>query len=138
MGTWGTGPFDSDTAEDLADSLEDLPAEERMARVDRVLRRAIDAGDSEKLPGEVIAAAAVIASNLPPGINLPWNEDYEGISEWLPKPVPTEFTARAIQALDRALPADGWYWRSWTDDNDRREAEDVVNAARSALCASPQ
>ena len=135
MGTWGTGPFDSDAAEDYVDGLERLPAAQRTAVLARTFRRAIEAGGSERNPGEVIAAAAVVAANMPSGATLSWNEDYEGISELLIRPISAEFARSAVQALDAALPADGWVWRSWVSDDDRHESEAMVNALKAALNA---
>ncbi|WP_084262369.1 DUF4259 domain-containing protein [Actinomadura formosensis] len=133
MGAWGSGPFDSDTAEDFVDDLERLASLQRLAVLERVFHRAIDAAESEKLPAEVVAAAAVVAANLPSGASLSWNEDYPGISEWLPKPIAFDLTVLARRALDVALPVNGWFWQSWVDIEERREAESVVNILKSIL-----
>ncbi|GLY79218.1 DUF4259 domain-containing protein [Actinoallomurus iriomotensis] len=133
MGTWGVGPFDSDTAEDFVDGLENLSVPQRIEVLRAAFRRAIDAGDSEPLPGEIIAAAAVVAANMPAGETLSWNEDYPGISEWLVRPIPSDVAALSIQALEAALPANGWFWQSWIDDEEKRESEAVVSRIKSVL-----
>lgn len=47
MGTWGSGPFDSDTAEDFLDELEEQPASRRLAVVENTFRSAIEAGEAQ-------------------------------------------------------------------------------------------
>ncbi|QKW17881.1 DUF4259 domain-containing protein [Kitasatospora sp. NA04385] len=67
MGTWGTGPFDSDLAGDFVDRLSGLPAQELAAVLGGALRRVVSAGDH--VDGgdgqEAVAAAALIAAQLP-------------------------------------------------------------------------
>jgi Domain of unknown function (DUF4259) len=133
MGTWGTGPFDSDAAEDLVDRLEELSAAQRAEQLRAVFQRAVDSYDAELLAGEVLAAAAVIAANLPSGTSLPWKEEYPGISEWLMKPIPLDLSSLAIQALNASLPINGQFWRSWVDRGEREESEAVVTRLSAVL-----
>jgi alpha-glucosidase len=134
VGTWGTGPFDSDAAEDYVDALERMSASERLGALEEIFgRAAMAADDSWREPGELVAAAAVVAANMPLGTSLPLNEDYEEIPQWLVKPVPDELAASAIRALDAALPAGGWFWRSWTDEGDRIESETMVANLKAVL-----
>ncbi|MFB7272453.1 DUF4259 domain-containing protein [Streptomyces sp. NPDC056244] len=136
MGTWGSGPFDSDTAEDFLDGLEGRSASQRMKVLDRTFRVAIEAGRSSSssvLPEEVIAAAGVVVANTPAGYSLDWNEEYPGITEWLSKPVATSLALSAIQALEVTLPADGWFWRSWVDTSEREEAQAAIETLTSVL-----
>jgi hypothetical protein len=88
MGTWGVGPFDSDSALDYLDALRPLAPEDRSVHLERTLRAAaLPDGRRERveiLPEEVIAAAAVVAANLPSGDQLPWNDDAPGIVDWCP------------------------------------------------------
>ncbi|WP_446042813.1 DUF4259 domain-containing protein, partial [Streptomyces albidoflavus] len=44
MGTWGSGPFDSDTAEDFLDEMEERSAPRRLEVVEHTFRTAIEAG----------------------------------------------------------------------------------------------
>src|SRR5689334_15523069 len=116
MGTWGSGPLDSDTAEDFLDELEEQPVSQRLTVVEKTFRSAIEAGGSSNssvLPEEVMAAAAVVAANIPAGRVLVWNEEYPSITEWLAKPITPTLASAAIQALDVTLPADSWFWTSW-------------------------
>ncbi|WP_075021408.1 DUF4259 domain-containing protein [Actinomadura madurae] len=133
MGTWGAGPFDSDTAEDFVDGLERLAVEERLAALERIFTRAIHSVELEESPGEVVAAAAVVAANLESGAALPWSTDYPGISAWLPEPVAAELSPAALRAMEAVIPADGWFRRSWVTNEERREAESVVDTLKSVL-----
>ncbi|MER5212240.1 DUF4259 domain-containing protein [Streptomyces sp. NPDC002838] len=136
MGTWGSGPFDSDTAEDFLDELEEQSAPQRLAVVERTFRAAIEAGgsaNSSVLPEEVTAAAAVVAANVPAGRSLTWNEDYPSITEWLAQPIAPALASSAIQALEVTLPADGWFWRSWVDAGEKEEAQAAIDSLRSVL-----
>ena len=132
MGTWGTGPFDSDTAEDFVDRLEDLPSAQRAERLRARLEKAVADGD-DKLPGEVLAAAAVVAANLPAGRGLSWNEDYEGIESWLSRDEAGDLAGLADRALELTFAPDGWYWASWSDAEDSEEARAVHGRLREVL-----
>lgn len=144
MGTWGPEPFDSDTAADYLDDLGELSPPMRLDAIVRTLGsvpetpRETAPGDgvrrpADALPEEVIAAAAVVAANLPSGERLPWNGEVAGITEWLPQPVPEAVRSLAIGALDAAVPAGGWWWRSWVDDADRDRAAGALDRLRAAL-----
>ncbi|WP_093175836.1 DUF4259 domain-containing protein [Sinosporangium album] len=136
VGTWGSGPFDSYTAQDFLDDLEEQSAPQRLAVVEKMFRSAIAAGDSANspvLPEEVIAAAAIVAANAPAGSSLAWNEDYPSVTGWLDKPIPSTLAASAIRALEVVLPADGWFWRSWVDAGAREEAQTAIDGLRSVL-----
>ncbi|MER5769292.1 DUF4259 domain-containing protein [Streptomyces sp. NPDC001985] len=136
MGTWGSGPFDSDTAEDFLDELEEQSAPQRLAVVQSTFRSAVEGGGSPSssvLPEEVMAAAAVVAANIPAGHSLTWNEEYPGITEWLAKPIAQALASSAVQALEVALPADGWFWRSWVGAEEKSEAQVAIDRLRSVL-----
>jgi hypothetical protein len=71
VGTWGTGPFDSDAAEDYVDALERMSALQRLGALEEIFgRAAMAADDSWRQPGELIAAAALVAANMPLGTSL--------------------------------------------------------------------
>lgn len=135
MGTWGTGPFDSDMAEDFVDRLEDLSSAERADRLRARLEKAVSADGDDKLPGEVLAAAAVVAASLPTGRGLPWNEDYEGVESWLSPDDTGDLARLAEQALVVTLAPDSWYWTSWTDEENSTEARAVHDRLRQVLQA---
>lgn len=135
-GTWGTGSFDNDIAGDFLDQLEDLPALQRLAVIESTFRVLIESGESSAssvLSEEIIAAAALVAANLPEGQSFAWDEEYPGMSEWLPKPIPSSLASNALQALELAVPPGGRFWRSWVDDRDRAEAQAVIESLRSVL-----
>ncbi|MFF2940339.1 DUF4259 domain-containing protein [Streptomyces niveus] len=62
MGTWGTGPFDSDLAADFVDELEGA-----IDVLGRGFRRVTDSGErvGNGDGAEVVAADALVASTLP-------------------------------------------------------------------------
>lgn len=136
MGTWGTGPFDSDTAEDFLNELEDRPAWQRLTVIENTFRSAIEArgsSSSSVLPEEVTAAAAAVVANIPAGSYLARNEEYPNIAKWLTKPITPALASSAIRALEVTLPADGWFWRSWVDAGEREEAQATIDSLQSAL-----
>ncbi|MEV4841601.1 DUF4259 domain-containing protein [Nonomuraea sp. NPDC049486] len=136
MGTWGSSPFDSDTSEDFLDELEELSASQRLIVIEATFHSAIEAqgnSNASVLPEEVVAAAAVVAANIPAGRSLTWNEENPGVMEWLAQPITPALAMSAIQALDVTLPADGWFWRSWVDDGEREEAQAAIDSLRSVL-----
>ncbi|MEV5156394.1 DUF4259 domain-containing protein [Streptomyces werraensis] len=136
MGTWGSGPFDSDTAEDFLDAMERQSTAQRLEVIERTLRAAIEgAGSSTSsvLPEEVMAAAAVVAANVPAGQSLPYYEEYPSVTEWLAKPISPLLASSAIRALELTLPEDGWFWRSWVDSDVREEAQAAINRLRAVL-----
>lgn len=136
MGTWGVEPFDSDTALDFLDGLGALTAAGRLELVVRTLESVLASAQpesSETLPEEVISAAAVIAANLSSGEDFSWNEEAPGITEWLPNPVSLQVRTLAIDALEAALPVDGWWWRSWVDDAERVQAKAALDEVKRAL-----
>ena len=63
-----TGPFENDDALDFLDDLEGSDAEERPAKVLKVLRRVVAAEDYIEAPqmAEAVAAAAVVAASEDP------------------------------------------------------------------------
>ncbi|WP_455755220.1 DUF4259 domain-containing protein [Streptomyces nigra] len=67
MGTWGTGPFDSDLAADFVDELEGLTHQQVIDVLERAFHRVTDS--RERVDGgdgaEAIAAGALVASTLP-------------------------------------------------------------------------
>src|SRR5688572_26572041 len=121
MGTWGTGPFDSDMAEDFVDQLEDLSSERRAEILRSRLEQAVS-DSPDKLLGEVLAAAAVVAANRPAGRNMPWKEGYSGIASWLRGNDVGSLAGLADRALESQFPPDGWYWQSWVEEEERNEA----------------
>lgn len=70
MGNWGPGAFDSDDALDLLDTLAEQDAVARRATLERIFRRAREHPEDMNWafgPGQVVAAASVVAASLPAG-----------------------------------------------------------------------
>lgn len=70
MGTWGPGVFDNDDALDLLDALTGQDAASRGQTLERIFRRVTEYTEDLNWtfgPGQVVAAAAVVAANLPTG-----------------------------------------------------------------------
>ncbi|WP_165944714.1 DUF4259 domain-containing protein [Saccharopolyspora terrae] len=140
MGTWATSPFGSDTALDVIDVVVSYSPEERLDFIERTLVSAVQNGESSEdpLPDETLAVAAILAANLPGGAELPWNEDAEGVDHWLTKPVHARYSALAVEAIEAALPPEGWWRRSWVDASDRREFDEALGRLLVVLRAAAQ
>lgn len=67
MGTWGTGPFDSDLAADFVEELEGLSPEQIIDVLPTTLQRVADSGTRmDSGDGvEAVAAAALVAAQVP-------------------------------------------------------------------------
>ncbi len=69
MGTWGTGPFENDTAADFCDDLDEAAADEREGMIRSALARVIgtekclEASESDV----AVTAAALVAAQCPQG-----------------------------------------------------------------------
>ncbi|MEW2417484.1 DUF4259 domain-containing protein [Streptomyces sp. NPDC046866] len=120
MGTWGTGPFDNDTAADFSGDLDEAAADEREGIVRGALLRVIGTAGYLEAPesDHAVAAAALVAAQSPGG--EPAHPVY-GPEE--PLPDLTGLRDLALQALDRVMTepselmdlwaeADGAPWRA--------------------------
>src|SRR5258705_7913835 len=70
MGTWDVGPFNNDTAADWCGDLHDAAGDQRLPLVRAALSAVVDNDDkylANRLADQAIAAAAVVASQLPGG-----------------------------------------------------------------------
>jgi alpha-glucosidase len=136
VGTWGSGPFDSDTALDFLSTVSSVSSNERMALISRIFDSAVEGANLTTpivTPEEVLAAAAVVAANSPGGEVVSWGEEAIGISQWLPKPVSVALATSALDALEASIPADGWWWSSWQNDSDRARMQDAIERIRRLL-----
>ncbi|MFI9487673.1 DUF4259 domain-containing protein [Promicromonospora sp. NPDC052451] len=129
MGTWGAGPFDNDSAEELAD---DLAAETRGRRAEslyKLFSASIEqAQDAD--PSEVVAAAVIVAASRP---GTPISHEYPAVASWLEVAAAVDLSGLAAQALHTCLPEGGWYWQSWTREQDRSDAHDLFVKLVAAL-----
>ncbi len=129
MGTWGAGPFDSDSAEELVDSMAEMPEPERAAELERLLSESVEDGQDAD-PSEVVAAATIVAVNLSGGME---RGAYPNVEGWLAPSVAAALRGLAVQAMRVCLPEDGWYWDSWTRESDRLVAHAFVANLTSVL-----
>jgi hypothetical protein len=118
MGTWDVGPFDNDTAADWCGDLDDAVPERRAALIRDALTRVAQHGDEyldSRDAVEAIAAAAIVASQLPGGaaIDTPYAPEFllEGGAVEVADDVP----AIAVRALDRIVGKDSEWRELWED-----------------------
>ncbi|MGI5134113.1 MULTISPECIES: DUF4259 domain-containing protein [unclassified Streptomyces] len=120
MGTWGTGPFDSDLAGDFVDGLSARSSHEIADALQQALKRVVhsgprvDGGDG----AEAVAAAALIAAQVPGGGSVIDSEDGPEIP--LPQ-LPASLRALAAQALRRVLGDGSELTEGWVNSSDAIE-----------------
>ncbi|MFE6053119.1 DUF4259 domain-containing protein [Kitasatospora sp. NPDC056446] len=115
MGSWDTGPFHNDAAVGTAERFDSLFDSELPPWLHRLFDVAVCMPEGPldtDMAQEVIAAAAVIASQCPGGEAINLNS---GPREPVP-PLPTDLRPKAVAALDRVLAhadaeVDRWYVR---------------------------
>ena len=121
MGTWDVGPFDNDTAADWCGDLDDAAPEQRAAMIRDALRRVTEHGNGyldSDFAVEAIAAAAIVASQLPGGtaIGTAYAPDFllaGGTVE-----VAGDVPAIAVRALDRIVEGESEWRELWEDAPD--------------------
>ncbi|MEU1131044.1 DUF4259 domain-containing protein [Streptomyces sp. NPDC005900] len=132
MGTWGTGPFDSDLAADFVDGLEGLTHRQVIDVLERAFQRVTDSG--ERVDGgdgaEAVAAGALVASTLPDSPIV--IEPDEGPSRPLPE-LPASLRASARLALNRVLRDGSEVATGWVDSADADQWRQKVRQILQAL-----
>ena len=135
MGTWGTGPFDSDLAADFVDELEGLSSEQIIDVLHGALQRVADSGT--RVDGgdgvEAVAAAALVAAQGP-GSRIVIDPD-DGPKEPLPQ-LPVSLRALARRALHRVTEDGSELTQGWVDSNDAISWRQEVQLIRDALDTS--
>ena len=132
MGTWGTGPFDSDLAADFVDELEGLTCQQVIDVLDRAFQRVtnsgarVDGGDG----AEAVAAGALVASTLPD--NRIVIDPDDGPREPLPE-LPASLRPSARLALDRVLQDGSEMATGWVDSADADQWRQEVRRILQAL-----
>ncbi|MCC8452867.1 DUF4259 domain-containing protein [Streptomyces rochei] len=129
MGTWGTGPFDSDLAADFVDELERLTHQQVIEVLERAFQRVTDSGERIDSGAEAVAAGALVASTLP---DSPIVTDPDASpSQPLPE-LPASLRASARLALDRVLQDGSDMAIGWVDSADaeqwRQEVRQILRA----------
>jgi len=139
MGTWDVGPFDNDTAADWCGDLNDAASQRRPTIVRSALTAVLDNGDDyldNDVAVEAIAAAALVASQLPGGtkITSSYAPDFliEGGRLELVDGVP----ALAVRALDRIVGDDSEWRELWKESEDGRSALATVQQIRATIQAT--
>ncbi|WP_432013564.1 DUF4259 domain-containing protein [Streptomyces cucumeris] len=130
MGTWGTGPFDSDLAADFVDELERLTRQQVIDVLGRAFQRVTESG--EGVDGgdgtEAIAAGALVASTLPDSPVVIDPDDSP--REPLPK-LPASLHVSARLALDRVLQDGSEMATGWVNSADaeqwRQEVQQILH-----------
>jgi alpha-glucosidase len=131
VGTFGTGPFDSDDARDLVDQLADQPGQRREV-LEHLFGRVRDRPgllDWEFSAGEVVAAAAIVAAGLPGGedvqqqlVDLAYDLD----AILIPAP-DGELIDAARQALLLVAGRDGAWHNGWINPEEATQARQTSN-----------
>ncbi len=118
MGTWDYGPFDNDDAAEWCGHLEEAEPAHRVAMIRDTLSEVL--GEDDYLDSYVatpaIAAAAVVASQLPGGepITSAYAPDF--LTSGGSLDIPADLPALALRALDRVA-ADDSEWRDLWEDS---------------------
>lgn len=131
MGTWGTGPFDSDLAADFVDALDGLTHQRVIDVLERAFHRVTDSGErvDSGNGAEAVAAGALVASTLPDSPIVIDPDD--GPRKPLPE-LPASLRASARLALDRVLQGGSEMATGWVDSADadqwRQEVRQILQA----------
>jgi hypothetical protein len=133
MGTWGTGPFDNDTAADFANDLDDASLAEREELVRGVLTRTLQATGYLYEAEEAVAAAALIAAQCPGGEPL---DSVYGPEQPLPA-FPQDLRELAAKALDRVSADESGLSGTWVDPADARQWLSSTKILRHVLDPPP-
>jgi hypothetical protein len=130
MGTWGTGPFDNDTAADFSDDLDDAASlSEREDLIRGVLARTVKATGYLTEAEEAVAAAALIAAQRPGG--EPVGSVY-GPKQSLPA-FPEGLRELAAEALDRIMADESGLSGTWVNPVDARQWLSSIKTLRDVL-----
>jgi hypothetical protein len=138
MGTFGTGPFDSDGALDFLDGLADLHGGQRREVLERLFL--VVQNEPEQLartvfPDEVVAAAAVVAASFAGGASIRQqlaNTGYDADAIVVTE-ANRELAASALNALGRAAGHDGPWHHGWTSPDDAVRARQSTEQLAAIL-----
>jgi len=138
MGTFGTGPFDSDGALDFLDGLAELHGGQRRKVLERmflVVRNEPEQLERTVFPDEVVAAAAVVAASLAGGTSIRQklaNSAYDA-DAIVVTDADHELAASALSALGRAAGRDGPWHHGWTSPDDAVRARQTSEQLAAIL-----
>lgn len=137
MGTWGPGAFDNDDALDLLDSLAGYDEAQRRQAVEYIFLRAREHPEDLSefpRPGEVVAAAALVATGLEPGEAVRAEIIERGYEAALLSPESSPALAcDALAALLVAAGRDGAWHQGWVDAETAMQARQTTNRLASVF-----
>ena len=144
MGTWDVGPFDNDTAADWCGDLHDAAPARRAGLLrsafTAVLENTGDDGEDNYLDSdlavEAIAAAAVVASQLPGGAPVTSSYAPDFLLEGGRIDVPGDVPALAVRALDRVVAEKSEWLALWEESDAGGQAVAVVRQLRTVIAAA--
>jgi hypothetical protein len=137
VGTWGPGAFDNDDALDLLGLLEGYDEAQRRQAVEYIFRRArehpVDLSEFPR-PGEVVAAAALVAAGLEPGEAIRAEIIERGYEAALLFPGSSPALAcDALAALLVAAGRDGEWHQGWVDAGEALRARQATDRLASVF-----
>ena len=138
MGTWGTEPFDNDTAADWAGDFEEAAVDARPALIREALTAAADAEDYLDADDAMVAlaASAVVSAAQPNGPQLDDNYGPDATArEGLV--LDDSLRALAVRAVTRVLGADSEWRELWEEAGEFDEARTALEPILSALHDAP-
>jgi hypothetical protein len=131
VGTWGPGAFDNDDALDLLDSLAGYDEAQRRQAVESIFRRAkerLEDLSEFPRPGEVVAAAALVAAGLESGEAIGAEIIEQGYETALLSPESNSVLAcDALAALLVAAGRDGEWHQGWVNAETATQARQTTN-----------
>ena len=137
MGTWDVGPFDNDTAADWCGDFDEAAPAERPGLLRGAFTTVIEEGDSyldSDLAVEAIAAAAIIASQLPGGEPVPPPYAPDFLIDGGTIDIPADLPPLALRALDRIVGDDSEWRELWSESGELDPgAAESVRTIRAVL-----
>jgi hypothetical protein len=138
VGTWGPGAFGNDDALDLLDTLTGQDAASRRQTLERIFRTTREHPENLNWtlgPGQVVAAAAVVAAGLPTGeafLREITGHDYDVAALVIPGSDP-ELADTALAALLIAAGRDGAWHQGWADAGTALQARRTTDQLASVF-----
>jgi hypothetical protein len=136
VGTWAVGPFNNDTAADWCGDLHDADGDQRLPLVRATLSAVVDNDDkylSNRLADRAIAAAAVVASQLPDEKPLvtPYAPNF--LLDGGTLDIAGDIRPLALRALDRIVGDDSEWRDLWEDAGSYADAVGALQTIRATL-----
>jgi hypothetical protein len=139
VGTWGTGAFGNDDALDLLDTLAEQDEARRRQTLEQIFREAGEhPGDLSRFPGpgQVVAAAAVVAAGLEQDEAIAaeiTGHGCQAAAVLIPGSDPALARA-ALAALLIAAGRDGAWHQGWTNAGTALQARQTTDQLASVFC----